>query len=158
MNPDRYTIKAQEILQQIAREARSDGHPEVTPDHLAAALASDASVGVPLLTRIGAPGGVVTAELASLVSRLPKVQGAGAETRFSPALVKVLDRAEEVAREFRDDYVAVEHLLLGLLRDGKSKAAGLLKKHGVTEAAVLAALKEVRGSSRVDDPYAEDKY
>jgi ATP-dependent Clp protease ATP-binding subunit ClpB len=120
MNPDRYTLKAQEILQQVAREARSSGHPEVTPEHLAVALVGEPSVGVPLLTRIGVPVGLVASELGALVSRLPKVQGAGAETRFSPALVKVLDRAEETAREFRDDYVALEHLLLALLRDGKS--------------------------------------
>ena len=158
MNPDRYTIKAQELLQKIAREARTAGHPEVTPEHLAAALTADASVGVPLLTRIGAGGSAVADEVAAAVARLPKVQGAGAETRFSPAVVRVLDRAEEIAREFRDDYVAVEHLFLGLLREGKSKAAEVLKKHGVTEAAVLSALKEVRGRARVDDPNAEEKY
>jgi len=158
MNPDRLTLKVQELLQGIARDARTAGHPEVTPEHLAAALAAETSVGMPLLTRIGVPGGLLAGELASLVARLPKVQGAGAETRFSPALVKVLDRAEEVAREFKDDYVALEHLLLGLLRDGRSKASELLRKHGVTEAAVLSALKEVRGSARVDDPNAEGKY
>ena len=158
MNPDRYTLKVQELLQNVAREARGSGHPEVTPEHLAAALAAEPTVGVPILTRIGAPAALLASELAALVARLPKVQGAGAETRFSPALVKLLDRAEEVAREFRDDYVALEHLLLALLRDGRSKAAEVLKRHGVTEASLLSALKEVRGSARVDDPNAEEKY
>jgi ATP-dependent Clp protease ATP-binding subunit ClpB len=158
MNPDRLTLKVQELLQAIARDARSAGNPEVTPEHLAAALAAEPSVGVPLLTRIGAPPALLSGELGAVIDKLPKVQGAGAETRFSPALVKVLDRAEEVAREFRDDYVALEHLLLAILRDGKSKAAEALKRHGVTEAAVLSALKEVRGSARVDDPNAEGKY
>ena len=158
MNPDRYTLKVQELLQNVAREAREAGHPEATPEHLAAALATEPTVGVPILTRIGAPAGLVSSELAALVSRLPKVQGAGAETRLSPALVKVLDRAEEAAREFRDDYVALEHLLLALLRDGRSKAAEALKRHGISEATLLAALKEVRGSARVDDPNAEEKY
>jgi ATP-dependent Clp protease ATP-binding subunit ClpB len=158
MNPDRYTLKVQELLQNVAREAREAGHPEATPEHLAAALAAEPTVGVPILTRIGAPAGLVSSELAALVSRLPKVQGAGAETRFSPALLKVLDRAEDAAREFRDDYVALEHLLLALLRDGRSKAAEALKRHGISEASLLAALKEVRGSARVDDPNAEEKY
>ncbi|HMM36877.1 MAG TPA: AAA family ATPase, partial [Thermoanaerobaculia bacterium] len=121
-------------------------------------LAAEASVGIPLLTRIGVPASVIAGEASALAARLPKVQGAGAETRFSPSLVRVLDRAEEVAREFKDDFVALEHLLLGLLRDGASKAAEILKRHGVTEAAVLSALKEVRGSARVDDPNAEEKY
>jgi ATP-dependent Clp protease ATP-binding subunit ClpB len=158
MNPDRLTLKVQELLQAIARDARSAGNPEVTPEHLAAALASEPSVGVPLLTRIGAPPELLAGQIGAVIDKLPKVQGAGAETRFSPALVKVLDRAEEIAREFRDDYVALEHLLLALLRDGKSKAAEVLKRHGVSEASLLAALKEVRGSARVDDPNAEGKY
>ena len=158
MNPDRFTLKAQETLQQIARAARSAGHPEVTPEHLAAALSTETSVGEPLFARIGVAAGALGSELSTIVERLPKVHGAGAETRFSPALVKVLDRAAEVAREFKDEYVALEHLLLGLLRDGKSRAAEILKRNGVTEAAVLSALKEVRGSARVDDPNAEEKY
>ncbi len=158
MNPDRLTLKVQELLQAIARDARSAGNPEVTPEHLAAALAAEPSVGVPLLTRIGAPPALLAGEVGALVDRLPKVHGAGAETRFSSALVKVLDRAEAIAREFRDDYVALEHLLLALLREGTSKAAEVLTRHGVTEAAVLSALKEVRGSARVDDPNAEEKY
>ncbi len=99
----------------------------MTPEHLAAALVAEPSVGVPLLTRVGVPIGLVSTELAALVSRLPKAQGAGAETRYSPALVKVLDRAVEIAREFRDEYVSVEHLLLALLRDGRSKAAEVLE-------------------------------
>ncbi|HPA51240.1 MAG TPA: ATP-dependent chaperone ClpB [Thermoanaerobaculia bacterium] len=158
MNPDRLTLKVQELLQVIARDARSAGNPEVTPEHLAAALAAEPSVGTPLLTRIGAPPALLAGELGALVARLPKVQGSGAETRFSPALVRILDRAEATAREFRDEYVALEHLLLALLRDGASKAAEILRRHGVTEAAVLSALKEVRGSARVDDPNAEEKY
>ena len=140
MNSDRYTLKVQELLQLIMREARSSGHPEVTPEHLAAALVADASVGVPLLTRVGVPIGLISAELATLVGRLPKAQGTGVETRFSPSFVKILDRAEEVAHEFRDEYVALEHLLLALLRDGRSKAAEVLKRHGASEASILAAL------------------
>ncbi|MRR12902.1 type VI secretion system ATPase TssH, partial [bacterium] len=85
MNPDRYTLKVQELLQQVAREARSSGQPEVTPEHLAAALVTEPSVGVPLLTRVGTPIGLVSTELAALVARLPRVEGPGAETRTSPA-------------------------------------------------------------------------
>jgi ATP-dependent Clp protease ATP-binding subunit ClpB len=158
MNTDRYTLKVQELLQQVAREARSSGQPEVTPEHLAAALVAEPSVGVPLLTRVGIPIGLVSTELAALIARIPIVQGAGAETRYSPAFMKMLDMAEGIAREFRDEYVALEHLLLALLRDGRSKAGEVLRKHGVSEASLLAALKEVRGSARVDDPNAEGKY
>ena len=69
MNPDRLTLKVQELLQAIARDARSAGNPEVTPEHLAAALAAEPSVGVPLLTRIGAPPALLAGEVGALVDR-----------------------------------------------------------------------------------------
>ena len=72
--------------------------------------------------------------------------------------MKLIDLAEKIAGEFKDDYIASEHLFLALLRDGKSKAAKALLARGLSEASLLAALKDVRGSSRVTDPDAEEKY
>src|SRR5512141_1700843 len=127
MNPDEFTIKAQQILQQIAQRARQEGHPEVTPEHLAAALIHpDNQVGAALLERAGVPPALCLADIEGELRKLPRVSGEGVEPRFAPPLVKILDRAQAVAREFKDDYVAAEHLLLALLREGKSKAAALL--------------------------------
>jgi ATP-dependent Clp protease ATP-binding subunit ClpB len=72
--------------------------------------------------------------------------------------VKLLDQSEKIAHEFRDDYVAAEHLFLALVRDGKSKAARTLARHGLSETSLLSALKEIRGSARVADPGSEETY
>jgi ATP-dependent Clp protease ATP-binding subunit ClpB len=159
MNPERFTHKAQEALQKTAQAARTEGHPEVTPEHLAEALLTQEEGVVPaLLERVGVAPGLALQDIARELATLSKVQGEGSEPRFSPALVKLIDLAEKIAGEFKDDYVASEHLFLALLRDGKSKAAKALLARGLSEASLLAALKDVRGSSRVADPDAEGKY
>ncbi len=159
MNTERFTHKAQDALQNTAKAARSGGHPEVTPEHLAEALLTQEEGVVPaLLERVGVAPGLALIDVQKELAKLPTVQGEGAEARFSPPLVKLVDLAEKIAGEFKDDYIASEHLFLALLRDGKSKAAKALLARGLSEASLLAALKDVRGSSRVADPDAEDKY
>src|SRR5450830_535432 len=159
MNLERFTHKAQDALQKTAKAARTEGHPEVTPEHLAEALLTQEEGVVPaLLERVGVAPGLALKDVQKELAKLSTVPGEGAQPRFSPALVKLVDLAEKIAGEFKDDYIASEHLFLALLRDGKSKAAKVLLARGLTEASLLAALKDVRGSSRVADPDAEDKY
>src|SRR5450756_971179 len=159
MNLERFTHKAQDALQKTAKAARTEGHPEVTPEHLAEALLTQEEGVVPaLLERVGVAPGLALKDVQKELAKLSTVHGEGAEPRFSPALVKLVDLAEKIAGEFKDDYIASEHLFLALLRDGKSKAARALLARGLSEASLLAALKDVRGSSRVADPDAEDKY
>src|SRR5512140_642902 len=143
MNLDRFTIKAQEVLQETGRSARDLGNPEVTPEHLALALVRQESGTVPaLLDRLGVAPNLVANDLDAEIARLPHVQGENAEPRYSPPLVRLLDLAQKIASEFKDDYVAAEHLLLAVVREGKSKAAKILQARGVSEASLLAALKE----------------
>src|ERR1039457_1072288 len=159
MNIERFTHKAQEALQKTAQAARAEGHPEATPEHLTQALLLQGEGVVPaLLERVGVAPGLAREDVEKELAKLPKVQGEGAEPRFSPALVKLIDLAEKIAGEFKHNYIASEHLFLALLRDGKSRAAKILLARGLSEASLLAALKDVRGGSRVADPDAEDKY
>ena len=148
MNLDRFTLKAQEALQKTAQAARADGHPEVTPEHLALALLEQEEGVVPaLLERVGVRRASLSRTISRELAKLPTRPGRRAEPRFSPALVKLVDLAEKIAGEFKDDYVASEHLFLALVRDGKSKAAKALLARGLSEASLLAALKDVRGSA-----------
>lgn len=158
MSPDRMTLKAQQVLQMAAKTCREFGNPELTPEHVALALVTQESGTVPaLLDRTGVSPKIVAAALQVEVERAPRVSG-GAEPHVASRTTRVLDLAEKAAHEFKDDYVAAEHLLLGILREGKSAAAKTLSGHGLSEATVLAALKEVRGSARVDNPGAEETY
>ena len=159
MDIEQLTLKSQDALRRAAQGARKDGHPEVTPEHLALALLDQPEGSVPaILERIGIPSGLAAQDLRAELERQPKVSGSAGEPRLSARLLSILDAARSVAAGFHDDYVAAEHLLIAILREKGGKAAERLAARGLTEASLLAALKEVRGSARAGDPGAEEKY
>src|SRR5258706_1656458 len=157
MRVDRLTLKAQEALQESQALARSYGHPEIRPLHLVLALTRQAEgIVPPILEKLGADPIAVAAAAEAGLKALPKVEGQP-EIGVSRALQEIFEVAENVAKEFQDDYVSTEHLLLAMVR-GKGEAAELLKKLGATPDNILHALREVRGSSRVTDQNPEDKF
>ncbi len=158
MDYDRYTLKAQEAIQAASGEARKRDQSQVEPEHILIALLEQEEGVVPaLLDRIGADRGAIGAEAEALLARKPKVYGEAAQLYLSPVAAKALAKAEAAAEVLKDDYVAAEHLLIGIV-EGEGEAAALLKRQGVTKDAALNALKSVRGNRRVTDQAAEEKY
>ena len=157
MHADRLTVKAAEAVTAAAREARAAAHPEIEGAHvLRALLQQDDGVARPVLEKIEArPEAVVDAVDRELAGR-PKVRG-GAEPGPSRELRRTFDGAEDAAGEAGDAYVATEHLLIGLVR-AKGDAGRILADSGVAEASLADALKAIRGSHRVADQRAEEKY
>ncbi len=146
--PDRLTIKAQEAVQRAQSLAADEGHPEIAPLHLLAALVAETEgVTKAVLDRIGADRaqleGIVRAEL----RHLPKVSG-GSAPQAGGCLPQVLEAAQKAADAMKDDYVSTEHLLLALAQVD-SKAKNVLKLNAITEQDLLKALRTVRGSARV---------
>src|SRR5437762_312153 len=159
MRFDQLTIKSQEAIQEAQRDARARGNAELSPDHLLLALLSqDEGVVVPILQKLGVDPASLTREVEADLDKRPKVTGASADAAVSPELNRVFDRAFEVAREFGDEYVSTEHLLLALAEPDAGEASRHLSKAGVKKDALLKALKEVRGSNSITDPNPEDKY
>ena len=156
MNTDRLTIKTQEALESAQRLARDAGHPEVKPFHLLAVLLGQKDGVVPLLfNRLGVPPEVLARDTARELERLPRASGG--ETVFSRELQKLFEASETAARDFGDDYISAEHLLLAALKT-KGEFGKFLIRHGVTEEGLMAALKTVRGTQRISDPNPEEKY
>ncbi len=159
MNFEQLTIKNQEVLQEAIGLARTAGNAEVSPEHIAIALLDQkGGTAAALLDRIGVMAAACLSELRDLIGPLPRTEGDVTEPRLSRSATRLFDLAAEISREFRDDYLAQEHLLLAFVRDGRTKAGELLRAKGLSESSLLAALKEVRGSARVSDPNAEEKY
>jgi len=151
------TLKAQEALQESAELARSLGHPEIRPLHLVLALTRQPEgIVAPILEKLGADPRAVAAAADDRLRSLPKVEGQP-DVGVSRALQDIFQVAEKAAKEFQDEYVSTEHLLLAMVR-GKGEAAELLKSLGATPDNILHALREVRGSSRVTDQNPEDKF
>jgi ATP-dependent Clp protease ATP-binding subunit ClpB len=154
---DKFTVKAQEAVQAAQALADRQGHQQVEPEHLLAALLQqqDGIVG-PLLGKLGARADAVRREADTEIARLPKVTGGG--QYISPRLKTVFDAAWAEAQRLKDDYCSTEHLLIGLAQDKDGAAGRILKNAGITPDAIYRALVDVRGSQRVSDPNPEEKY
>jgi len=156
MRLDQFTVKAQEALAAAQSAAEKRDHPEVTPEHLLAALLQQEGGVVPsALGRLGTQAPALTADLERALESLPRTSGA--PTQVSARLDGVLKQGLREAEALKDQYVSTEHLLLALV-GSKGAAGDALKKHGVARDGLLGVLREIRGSQRVTDPNAEDRY
>jgi ATP-dependent Clp protease ATP-binding subunit ClpB len=160
------TTRTQEAMAAAVRRAATDGHPQVEPAHLLAALLDQPDGVAPaLITALPADVTALKAAADRSLAALPSASGTSVS---SPALgrhaYQALSAAGEVARELGDEYVSTEHLLIGLAsaaRDaqtGPGMVGGVLTNAGATREALLAALPGVRGSGRVTSPDPEGTY
>ncbi|MDR2709614.1 MAG: ATP-dependent chaperone ClpB [Elusimicrobiota bacterium] len=163
MNLAKWTIKAQDALADAQELAAQYGNQELTCEHLLVSLISQeqGTVGA-ILKLIGEKAHKNLADniLKSLKEDLQKkvkVEG-GSGPYLGSALKAVLDTAEKISKELKDEFVSTEHIFLAILEDGKSDAAKILKSNGVTKDEVLNALFEIRGGQQVVDQNPEDKY
>ncbi|MGC9454993.1 MAG: ATP-dependent chaperone ClpB [Phycisphaerae bacterium] len=157
MRLDKLTVKAQEAIGQAQAAASEAGHANITPLHLLQALLEqEDSLAARLLEKVGVPAERVRSVVSSELSRLPS-QSSGGGMGMDAALNKVFERAEKESRDLKDEYISVEHLLLALANEA-SNAKEVFSTLGVDRDAILAAMREVRGSRRVTDQNPEDKY
>jgi ATP-dependent Clp protease ATP-binding subunit ClpB len=157
MDLNKLTIKSQEALTRAQQAAAEHNHQQVEPAHvLAALLAEPEGVVYPLLQKLGASPRTLMNRVGEVLARVPKVYGQ-VETYLSQPTRSMLEHAFVEADGLGDAYVSTEHLLLALLEQ-RDEVASLLSDAGVERAAVLEALKDIRGSQRVTDQNPEDKY
>jgi ATP-dependent Clp protease ATP-binding subunit ClpB len=157
MRLDKFTIKAQEALQAAQNLALENQHSELLPLHLLAALLADKEGIIrPLLGKLGADGERIAGLVQGELKRLPSISG-GTQLGLGRETQEVLTAAQKEADRLKDEYVSTEHLLLALT-GVKSSAKELLSLMSVSREAILAALKEVRGNTRVTDQNPEDKF
>jgi len=160
---DKFTVKAQESLEGAQKAAQERNQQSIEPEHLLLSLLSQDEGTVPsLLRKIGADPERLRQDIDRAVSALPRVgvpAGSGSGEPFvSPRLNAVLTASLQEADALKDEYVSTEHLLISMLGDKDGGVGELLRKSGVTREALFRALREVRGSQRVEDPYAEEKF
>jgi ATP-dependent Clp protease ATP-binding subunit ClpB len=157
IDPDKLTVKAQEALGQAQSLAGGMNQQEVDVEHLLLALVGQREgVVTPLLQRLGVNPAALEELLRAELESRPKVSGTQGQY-ISQALSKVLDESWQTARNFKDEYMSTEHMLLGILGSG-GRAAQIMREHGVTSDDVLKALADVRGAQRVTDQNPEEKY
>ena len=160
MNTQRFTQKSMTALGDAQSIATRNSNQQLEQIHLFLALLSDPDgLATGIFGKMGTDVAAVKRALEAAVERLPKVRGSATEAGkiyVSQSLNEALALAEEKADAMQDDYVSVEHLLLALTEKADATLAPILKNAGVTDTALLAAVKAVRGNSRAtgDNPEA----
>ena len=158
MGLDKLTIKLQEALQSAQRLASKSAHPELRSAHvLLELLQQEKGIVVPLLEKAGVELPVLKAGIIAALDREPRMEGASAQPQISYGLRATLEAADEARMNLGDDFLSVEHFLLGAMEAG-SPAGKLLEEAGMTREALDQALQEVRGSQKVTDEDPEGKY
>ncbi|HEY5221093.1 MAG TPA: AAA family ATPase [Candidatus Paceibacterota bacterium] len=159
-NFHRFTIKAQEALQNAQEIAAKKNHGELKSVHLLAALIEDEqSLVIPVLERSGVNLEELDEQIEVELDRIPPIVSNSAlgQLYLSQELMKVLDQAAKVAAQQKDEFVSCEHLLLALL-DVNGTAKSLLEKFGVRRESAFRVLAQLRGSTRVTDETPESKF
>ncbi len=144
MDQSTWTVKTREAIEAAVELARRGSNPEVTKEHLALALLGQPDgITLPILERLGVQIAPARTKLLDAIGKLPKSYGAQAQ--FSSALLATLEAADATRKEMGDAYLSVEHLLIELPT-----------VFGVSADQIKAALKEIRGDSRVTSDNPEE--
>jgi ATP-dependent Clp protease ATP-binding subunit ClpB len=159
MNIERFTEKAQEAVASAQGIATRFQHNEIDAEHFLLALLEQSEGLIPeLLKKVGADPAVIHEQVQAGLASRPRVTGGDSQLYTSARARQVLAEAENQARRFKDEYVSTEHLFLAILGLKDGDCARVFKAFSIDPAKVLAALKEVRGSQRVTDQAAEERY
>lgn len=158
MNFNNYTLKAQEAVQAAGQLTQEMGQQAIEPAHLLLALLQADDQLIPgLLKKLDVQPTHLLQEVKALAATYPRVEGASGGQYLSNNAYKALDLANKQAGKMGDEYVSIDHLLYGILQT-EDKTATLLKEKGMTDKALLKAINELRGGSKVKDQSAEEKY
>ena len=156
MNINKFTIKSQEALQQAVELVRRGGGQVIEAQHLLSSVLNiESSPAKFLFSKMGVSLERINEELTSELARLPKVSGG--EPYLSREANNILTKAEDIASEMKDEYVALEHLLLALV-EANSPAQKILQGAGVNAKDLKSAISELRGGSKVSSQTAEEQY
>ncbi|MGR6835577.1 ATP-dependent chaperone ClpB [Syntrophomonas erecta] len=159
MNIERFTQKSSQALMQAQQLAAEKHHQEVTGKHLLAALLDQEGGLTPrLLEQAGINVPVLKQQVDQLLDRIPAVYGYEGSIFISSSLSRVLIQAEKEAQGLKDDYISVEHLLLGLLLAGENDLRNLFHNFDLNREGLLASLRSIRGLQRVSSDNPEDSY
>ena len=157
MNLNNFTIKSQEAIQKAQQIAMEKGNQAIEIGHILKGIfESDQSVTPFLLKKLGINDTIIKQALDKIVDGYPKVSGAEGQHlgRFAN---EALTKAQNIIKDFKDEYVSIEHILLGIIST-KDSAAQLLKDIGVKENELKQAILELRKGERVTSQNAEETY
>ena len=157
MNFNQFTVKSQEAIEKAQELAQSNQSQTVENVHLLKGmLLADDYLLPNLMKKLGVNLNALNAELDGVIARLPKVSGGGS-LYYSNEITKVFNNVMNVMKDFGDEYVSVDHLLVALF-DSNTTASDVLKNNGVNREELLKAIRLFRKGKKVDNQNAEQNY
>lgn len=157
INWSKLTIKSSEALQSAVALAEQFKHSQVEPEHiLVSLLKQEEGLIKPLFQKVGIDAGNVMREVVNILKNIPSVEGSK-QIYFSADSQKVLDFAFKIIKEFDDSYVSTEHILLGIAENSGYSLRQVFTRFGIDINTLKKAIKEIRGSSKVDSEDPESK-
>ena len=159
LTAEKFTRQAQEALQSSQELVRNYQHSQWDIEHVLLALVA-LEDGLPgrIMQELGVDVEVIKSRLHQALEASPKSVAGTQQIFITPRLQRMLQTAGEEAERLKDQYISVEHLLLAAARESSGDSARLLQELGVTQEMVYQAMQKLRGSHRVDDPNAEQRY
>ncbi len=158
MNINNFTIKAQEVVQRAQQIAMQNQQQAIEPVHLMKSIFEiDENVTPFLLKKCGVNASMIHKTIEAMIGSVPKVDGGDGQIYLSRESAEVVQRANIFLKEFKDEFVAIEHLVLAIAIT-KNSVGQLLKDNGITEKALKAAINDLRKGSNVNSQSAENTY
>jgi ATP-dependent Clp protease ATP-binding subunit ClpB len=159
MRIDKFTQKGQEAIIEAQNLAQEYNHPQIEPEHLLKVLATQEGGVVPsVLKRIGADPQSLKQSVAQALASMPRATGSSVQVGMSRTLNDILEEAEDIAGNMKDDYTSTEHLLMAMAQPKAGRIRDLLARHGVDYNSIMQALAGIRGSQRVTSQNPEAQY
>jgi ATP-dependent Clp protease ATP-binding subunit ClpB len=156
-NPNQFTEKAWEAIAHTPDIVKAAGQQQIETEHLMKSLLEQEGLASSILSKCGINVEKLRDRTEQFIQRQPKVSGSGSSVYLGRSLDTHLDRAEAYRKEFSDEFISIEHLLLAYIKDdrfGKS----LFQEFGLDEAKLKSTIKQIRGSQKVTDQNPEGKY
>ncbi len=158
MKLDKFTFKAQEALQEAQRIAENNNNTQLEPEHLLKALVDQEGGIVPvILDKAGVNSKIISTELEEIIDKFPKVSGGAYQLYMSMNFKQILERAEKLAREMKDEFISTEHFLLAIV-DSPTQAGDILRRRGLTFSTLKEIINQIRKGQRITDQNPEEKY
>ena len=157
-NPEQFTEKAWEALVRTSEIAKQFQHQQIESEHLMLALLEQEGLASSIFNRAGVNVQKLHERTIDFINRQPKVSGANSGSVYiGHSLKTLLDRAEQYRKEFGDEYISIEHLILAFAKDDRF-GKGLFQEFGLDEKKLRNIIQQIRGSQKVTDQNPEVKY
>ncbi|MBC8122056.1 MAG: ATP-dependent chaperone ClpB [Gemmatimonadaceae bacterium] len=156
-NPNQFTEKAWEIIARAPDIAKQARQQQLESEHLMKSLLEQEGLAVSIFSKVGADTQKLRDRTEQFINRQPKLGGTSENIYLGRSLDTLLDRAEEYRKQYGDDFISIEHLILAFLKDDRF-GRSLYREAGLSEQKLKEAVDQIRGSQKVTDQNPEGKY